>query len=383
MICKKATFVEVAFILYAMNRDDQGRYIWKTKAGQEILVSAMSKSHLKNTIHFIESRKDAYSRNWYDNTIKILKQEYRNKKEEEKSALHELMDLRPIDSSFLDQYFLEICRSNSTFSKLMSKLEDGIPIHYLNKFKNKVPWEVFWNTAKEVRCSKVYIEKVMCEVQFNSTGIIHFPFFNEKMCEDYVEFLNKGPLLVSKKFKFGFWRQHVDLFSEIDWKTFSYHYGDEFTLDFIRSNKDLIDWGTFLKNDKIRLSENTIEEIKEYINWTLVSSNWNLSEPFMNRFKESLNWKVATRHQYKRMSREFVVKMKDYVDWDFLLKETNDWPSSSNYRFSSSGLTRYDSKEKFSSEELLENRKNIDWGHLVQKVWKVDIHNNHSPMDFY
>lgn len=357
-----------------MKRNSQGEYVWKTKAGQEIPLSAMSKSHLKNTIHFIESRKENYSRNWYDNVIRILKQEYRGKKEEEKSALFELMDLKVIDMTFIDKYFLEICKSSSSFAKLMSKI-DGIPIVTLLKYKNKIPWEVFWNTAKELGYKKPYIERVLCEVQFNATGIIHFPFFNEDMCSDYVEFLNKGPLLVSKKFGFGFWRKYVDLFSDIDWKTFSHYYGGEFTLDFIRNYKEYIDWDSYLKNDKIRLSENTVEEIKEYINWSLVSSNWNLSESFMLRFKKNVNWKLVTRHQYKRMSREFVIRMKDYVDWDFLLRETNDWPSSMNYKSHprTSDLVRYDKSKAADINFLVEHRKTIDWNYLVQKVWEIDL----------
>lgn len=364
-----------------MKKDDKGNYVWKTKSGQEIVVGAMSRNHLKNTIHFLQDNKAKYSRNWYDNTIRILKKEYNLRKEEEKTAICELMDYKPVDKDFLETHFLEICKSSASVAKLMSKLPKGIPVEYLKKYGKQFKWDVFWNVARELNYSKEYMEEVLTQVQFNSKGILHFNFFDEEMCSDYIEVLNRGPIIASKKFQFSFWRKYVDIFNDIDWRTFSAHYAPDLTLEFIREHKSNICWDVFLKNKDVKLSENTVEELRKYLNWQLIASNWALKESFMIKFKDDLDWKLTTRHQYKRMTPEFIIEMRDYVDWDFLLKETNEWPASQYHRQIDKNLMR--PIPKTPTKDLIENRMKIDWSYMLSSVWKIDPQKYHRRNDFY
>jgi len=96
---------------------------------------------------------------------------------------------------------------------------------------------------------------------------------------------------------------------EVDWTWISTN--QKLSEDFIREFKDLVDWNFI--SDHQKLSEEFIREFKDKVDWLNVSFCQKLSEDFIIEFKDSIIWKwIACPN---KLSENFIREFKDKVDW--------------------------------------------------------------------
>lgn len=115
--------------------------------------------------------------------------------------------------------------------------------------------------------------------------------------------------------------------------------GEGFTsLDFLRENKEEIEWGffrySFFKNEKdmeefkdkldwilivrqhIPLSEKFIDKYKEKWDWYELLKYYKFSEKFLEKHLECLIWDAVS--EYQTLSEHFIEKYKDKLNWYYL-----------------------------------------------------------------
>ena len=82
--------------------------------------------------------------------------------------------------------------------------------------------------------------------------------------------------------------------------------------DYIRENKDIVNWNVISSWQK--LPEEFIREFKDKVNWSCISVCQKLSEDFIREFENRLVWKYISRQQ--KLSEDFIREFQDKVDWD-------------------------------------------------------------------
>ena len=85
--------------------------------------------------------------------------------------------------------------------------------------------------------------------------------------------------------------------------------------EFIRNNKDKVDWDYISKYQK--LSEDSIIEFEDYVVWYYISGYQKLSEDFIREFKDKVNWECIS--EYQKLNIEFIKEFKNYIYWELLL----------------------------------------------------------------
>ena len=95
-------------------------------------------------------------------------------------------------------------------------------------------------------------------------------------------------------------------------KDYSIYVYQTLSEDFIRRNKDILNWTMISWQQK--LSENFIEEFKDYVDWAQISAYQDFSDDFIRRNCDYIHW--GSLCYYKNISidiiKEFVEKM-DYI----------------------------------------------------------------------
>ena len=81
---------------------------------------------------------------------------------------------------------------------------------------------------------------------------------------------------------------------------------------FIEEVKDKIDWRIISRIDKI--TEDFIERHAEDVNWNFISQNPNLSTEFLEKYEEMLNWSYVI-HNNKHVTKEMKERHKDEILW--------------------------------------------------------------------
>ena len=95
--------------------------------------------------------------------------------------------------------------------------------------------------------------------------------------------------------------------------------GVDEVFEYIRENKDTVDWDYISFRQK--LSEEFIREFKDKIDWDLISRSQKLSEDFIREFKDRVDWYGISIRQ--KLSEEFIREFKDKVDWYWIsIKQT-------------------------------------------------------------
>ena len=94
------------------------------------------------------------------------------------------------------------------------------------------------------------------------------------------------------------------------------------TVDYIREFKDELDWTILARNDSI--SERTLEEFWDRIDWKDILTRREFSEDFLRRHAHVLDWKQISYFQ-GQLSEEFVEEMKDYIVWDQFNPHESTW----------------------------------------------------------
>ena len=75
-------------------------------------------------------------------------------------------------------------------------------------------------------------------------------------------------------------------------------YSKTLTEEFIRNNKNKINWFYISKDQK--LNENFIREFKNKINWISISFNQKLNNKFIIEFQDKINWEyLLKKFEYK------------------------------------------------------------------------------------
>ncbi len=68
-----------------------------------------------------------------------------------------------------------------------------------------------------------------------------------------------------------------------------------------------------------KLSKKTLREMQEHLDWDTISQYQPLTEELMFEFKDKINWSQLIRWNKKiQLTEQFVEKMADYIDWTAL-----------------------------------------------------------------
>ena len=99
---------------------------------------------------------------------------------------------------------------------------------------------------------------------------------------------------------------------EINWVNLS----SDYTLSekFIDKFQNKLNW--YWLSCSQPLSEEFIERNQDVINWDNVSKHQILSEPFIEKYKDSVDWYNISA--YQKLSEEFIEKFQNKVDWDYI-----------------------------------------------------------------
>lgn len=84
--------------------------------------------------------------------------------------------------------------------------------------------------------------------------------------------------------------------------------------DFIRENKDCVDWKFVSKYQK--LSEDFIREFQDSVYWPYISTYQKLSEDFISEFQNRVCWGDISI--YQKLSEDFIRKFKDLVYFPYI-----------------------------------------------------------------
>lgn len=120
------------------------------------------------------------------------------------------------------------------------------------------------------------------------------------------------------------------------------------------------------------LSKKFMREMKDKLNWNLISQYQKLDEDFIEEMKDKIVWSSLIRYNKKvHLSESFIEKMVDYLDWDavsscvsvskeFVLKhldKLNPDRIQDNYQM----REIFDSFEEFANMFLRYNRHSFKW----------------------
>lgn len=68
-----------------------------------------------------------------------------------------------------------------------------------------------------------------------------------------------------------------------------------------------------------KLSRKTLREMKDHLDWNVISENQPLTEELIVEFKDEINWANLIKYNGKvKLSEQFIEEMIDYIDWDAL-----------------------------------------------------------------
>ena len=136
--------------------------------------------------------------------------------------------------------------------------------------------------------------------------------------------------------------------------------------DYIRENKDIVNWATISNWQK--LSEEFIREFKDKVDWCNISMSQRLSEDFIREFENCVDWYCIGKHQ--KLSEEFIKEFQDRLDWFYICKyqylteefirefeDMVDWYCISKY-------------QRLSEEFIREFQDKIDWS-IISDVYQT------------
>ncbi len=92
--------------------------------------------------------------------------------------------------------------------------------------------------------------------------------------------------------------------------------------DFIREFQNELDWTILTRNSNI--DESIIEEFWDKINMKDALTRREFSEEFLKRHRHELNWEMISYFQ-GHLSEQFVEEMKDYIVWDSFNPYRSTW----------------------------------------------------------
>ena len=99
---------------------------------------------------------------------------------------------------------------------------------------------------------------------------------------------------------------------EINWVNLS----SDYTLSekFIDKFQNKLNW--YWLSCSQPLSEEFIEKYQDKVDWDNISANQLLSESFIEKFQDKVSWVIISKYQI--LSEPFIEKFQDKVDWDYI-----------------------------------------------------------------
>ena len=88
-------------------------------------------------------------------------------------------------------------------------------------------------------------------------------------------------------------------------------YNHSLSEEFIRANRDSIDWYRVSRHCKLSLK--FIYEFRDYVDWQMISRKQKLTEDFICYFQERVDW--ADIASYQTLSESFIEEFEDDMDW--------------------------------------------------------------------
>lgn len=172
---------------------------------------------------------------------------------------------------------------------------DKFKFRFLNEFSN----------------SKKINNKIIKKIKWNDSSIYNtvFSFITILFAEKYKNYINWN-LVENYNYNYDFLKEeNLSKFAKfVNWEKFGgfFNYDfNELSEKFIRNHhNDIKNWDLISSNPN--LSENFIEEFKNFINWDKVSLNPNLTEKFIHKFKYLFDWNKVVKN--RNFSEEFIKK---------------------------------------------------------------------------
>ena len=137
----------------------------------------------------------------------------------------------------------------------------------------------------------------------------------------------------------------------VDWNIISKYY-KPFTAEFYIQYKDKLNWFNVCNNNRC-LSESVIEECSEFMDWCALSECVKLTEDFVRKHEDKISWNNLSGNLECKFSLDFISEYKDKWNWyyicdyyslpeDFIRQHIDyiNWYSISRYRILSSQLIR-------------------------------------------
>lgn len=198
----------------------------------------------------------------------------------------------------------------------------------------------------------------MCRERLNWDFIIFKNSYvkNEMKIEEYEQYVNWNSIhndakqfnqfditFIKKYKKYLNWRWVTEILVKD---------GFEFSIAFMDEMKGYIDWTVLLLNK--RFSVEILKRYQDKLNWDIVSGGQTLSEEFMEQFSKHLNWYLISK--YQKLSFSFIKKhihkihienLKMNISTDFTTKEWEELKKQKNKKVLQSIWFDFINKEKY------------------------------------
>ena len=150
-------------------------------------------------------------------------------------------------------------------------------------------------------------------------------------------------------------------FGTVDWANFA---EKEDLIDFLKENKNQIDWASFLMNKTV--SEELVEEVKDIINWERLSrSRTKLDKEFIIDYKDYLN--INDMLKYQTIPDEVLAEKIDTIDIDKMCRTQKEMSEG----FITELAENENYKEKINWHQL---KKNYEFSDEFKKTYREQLY---------
>lgn len=198
-------------------------------------------------------------------------------------------------------------------------------------------------------------------------------------------------MLRLEKFDETFLRDYIDTLYDFEEINHLFNF-QKVTLDFVRENRDKIEWGTF--NYKLFKNDKQVEEFADQVDFvTLSRQSVGLSEEFYDKYREKFDWTELLKHN--KFSMKFLRDHLDYLDWeevaydqqltmDFIeeFKDKLDWDlMSATQKFTPEIMEKYFDKIDWQQFEAYNKEVPIPFP-IYKRVAKLGLWDPYNRQDF-